>query len=392
MKIPLLLCTALFASSTLFAAEPPPRNDANLSVRNEVLLAIDKGLAWLKQQQKEDGSIPNPENGENAATHPSLTAMPLIAFYRQPTGKAAGEYADVLNKGYAFLRSKVQPDGGIYTTGLANYNTSVCLVALLNSGDPKDEPILARARDFVAGQQAKNMVKPETDGGIGYGTTGVSPKRGHPDLDNTLIALEALHAYKVTHPSTEIPKDKDLDWQAAIDFISRCQNLTAYNKQPWASDDAANKGGFIYFPGSSNAGEQDLPDGKKALRSYGTMSYAGLLSYIYADLKPDDLRVTSALEWLQKNYTLEENPGLGHAGLYYYYHLASKGLATAKVREMTTADGKKVDWARDMALKVMNLQASNGSWVNDTARWMEKDPVLVTSYCVITLEIIYNQL
>lgn len=392
MKLPLLLCTALFFSSALFAAEPPPRNDANLSVRNEVLLAIDKGLGWLKQQQKADGSIANPENGEPAAEHPALTALPLIAFYRQPTGKAAVEYADVLNKGYAFLRSKVQPDGGIYTTGLANYNTSVSLMALLNTHDPKDEPILRQAHDFIAGMQAKDMTKPETNGGIGYGTTGVSPKRGHPDLDNTLIALEALRAYKTSHPSTEIAAGKDLNWQAAIDFISRCQNLPAYNKQPWASDDAANKGGFIYYPGSSNAGEQDLGNGKKALRSYGSMTYAGLLSYIYADLKADDPRVTAALEWLQKNYTLEENPGLGRAGLYYYYHLASKGLATAKVRELSTPDGKKVDWARDMALKLMNLQAGNGSWVNDTARWMEKDPVLVTAYSVITLEIIYNQL
>ncbi|MDR3401672.1 MAG: terpene cyclase/mutase family protein [Chthoniobacter sp.] len=388
----LLLCLALFLSSTVFAAEPPPRKEANLSVRNEVLLAIDKGLGWLKQQQKEDGSIANPENGEPASEHPALTALPLIAFYREPAGKAATEYSGVLNKGYAFLRSKAQPDGGIYTTGLANYNTSVCLMALLNSGDPKDEPMLARARDFIAGMQAKNMTNPDVNGGIGYGTTGVNPQRAHPDLDNTLVALEALRAYKNTHPSTEIAAGKELDWQAAIDFISRCQNLPASNKLKWASDDPANKGGFIYYPGESNAGEQDLPNGKKALRSYGTISYAGLLSYIYADLKQDDPRIVGAFDWLQKNYTLEENPGLGRAGLYYYYHLAAKGLATSKIREMPTADGKKVDWAHDMALKLINLQAGNGSWVNDTARWMEKDPVLVTAYSVITLEIIYNQL
>jgi len=391
MKFPLLLCSALFAACTLFAAEPPPRNEANLSVRNEVLSAIDKGLAWLQQQQKEDGSFANPENGAPAAANPALSALPLIAFHREPAGKAATEYAGTLKKGYDFLRSKVQPDGGIYTEGLSNYNTSVCLLALLNTGDPKDEPTLARARDFIAGMQAKDMPKPEVNGGIGYGTTGVSPKRGHPDLDNTLIALEALHAYKVTHPSKETA-GKELDWQAAIDFISRCQNLTAYNKQEWASDDPANKGGFVYYPGSSNAGEQDLPNGKKALRSYGTISYAGLLSYIYADLKRDDPRIVAALDWLQKNYTLEENPGLGRAGLYYYYHLAAKGLVTAQVREMPTADGKKADWAHDLALKLINLQAGNGSWVNDTARWMEKDPVLVTAYSVITLEIIYNQL
>jgi squalene-hopene/tetraprenyl-beta-curcumene cyclase len=387
-----ILVAAIFAAPTLFAAEPPARHEANVSVRNEVLLAIDKGLAWLRQQQKEDGSFANPENAAPSAEHPALTALPLIAFHHEPAGKGATEYRELLKKGYGFLRSKVQPDGGIYTTGLSNYNTSVALVALLNSGDPQDERLLANARDFIAGMQAKNMTKPGLDGGIGYGPTGVSPKRQHPDLDNTLIALEALQAYKKSHPTVEVAAGKDLDWQAAIDFISRCQNLPSHNKMDWPSDDPANKGGFIYYPGSSNAGEQDLPNGKKALRSYGTMSYAGLLSFIYADLQADDPRLTAALDWLQKNYTLEENPGLGRAGLYYYYHLMAKGLATAKVREMATADGKKADWARELGLKLINLQAGNGSWANDTARWMEKDPVLVTTYGVLTLEIIYNQL
>ena len=382
----------MFCLAPLFAAEPPARHEANVSVRNEVLMAIDKGLAWLKQQQRDDGSIANPENGEMADEHPALTALPLIAFYREPVGKAATEYADVMKKGYAFLRSKAQPDGGIYTTGLSNYNTSVCLMALLNTHDPKDEPLLARANNFITGMQAKNMTQPALDGGIGYGPTGVNPKRQHPDLDNTLIALEALRAYKATHPTVEVAAGKELNWQAAIDFVTRCQNLPSHNKEAWASGDPANKGGFIYFPGESNAGEQDLPNGKKALRSYGTMTYAGLLSYIYADLKRDDPRITAALDWLEKNYTLEENPGLGRAGLFYYYHLAAKGLATAQIHELPTVNGKKVDWAHDLALKLIQLQAGNGSWVNDTSRWMEKDPVLVTTYGVLTLEIVYNQL
>ena len=105
-----------------------------------------------------------------------------------------------------------------------------------------------------------------------------------------------------------------------------------------------------------------------------------MLSFIYADLKKDDPRVSAALEWLGKNYTLDENPGMGRAGLYYYYHLAAKGLATAKIAEIETPDGKKVKWPREMALKLMNLQKPDGSWINDTPRWMETDPVLVTTY------------
>jgi squalene-hopene/tetraprenyl-beta-curcumene cyclase len=73
---------------------------------------------------------------------------------------------------------------------------------------------------------------------------------------------------------------RDLNWSAAIQFIQRCQNLPTHNPEKWASDDPQNKGGFIYAPGESKAGQTNLPSGRVALRSYGSMSYAGLLSYI----------------------------------------------------------------------------------------------------------------
>jgi squalene-hopene/tetraprenyl-beta-curcumene cyclase len=387
MKTPLLSLSAvsLLVISAGLAAEPLPGKDSNLSFRNEVKIALDKGLAWLKARQNEDGSWSTPD-------HPALTALALLAFQREPTGRYTSEQPDFLKKGYAFLKGNAKPDGGIYNVGLSNYNTSVGLMALLAKNDPADEPLIERARKFIAGQQASDLAKPELNGGFGYGPTGTSPKRQHPDLDNTVVSLEALRAYAQARPTTELAAGKDLNWKAAIEFVSRCQNLPATNKEPWASDDPANRGGFIYYPGFSNAGEQELPGGRKALRSYGTISYAGLLSFVYAELPRDDQRVIAALEWLKKNYTLEENPGLGQAGLYYYLHLATKGLASAGIETLETGEGKTVDWTREIATRLMNLQATDGSWVNDTARWMEKDPALVTSYGVMTLEIIYSRL
>ena len=185
---------------------------------------------------------------------------------------------------------------------------------------------------------------------------------------------------------------KDLNWKAAADFISRCQNLPATNKEPWASDDSANLGGFIYYPGFSNRGEEDLGNGKKAWRSYGTMTYAGMLSLLYADVKKDDIRVKTALEWLTKNYTVTENPGMEKQGYYYFLHLATKGLSAAGVGELQLADGKKADWKREIATKLLSLQQGDGHWVNDVGRWMETDPILVTCYGVLSLEQIYNQL
>jgi squalene-hopene/tetraprenyl-beta-curcumene cyclase len=365
------------------ANEPLPRDEKNLSFRNEIRDSLERGLAWLRTQQNPDGSF-----GKDTL-HPALTALPLVAFQREPTGRFAG--ADFMTKGYAFLRGFVQPDGGIYSTdgGLANYNTSVCLLALAGANDPKDHPLLLKARAYVVGQQASGMAKSETNGGIGYGTVGASPKRGHPDLDNTVVALEALRATK--NLVADKPATKDLNWQAAIDFISRCQNLPGSNKEKWVSGDPANKGGFIYYPGFSNAGEVPLEGGGKALRSYGSMSYAGLLSFIYSDVKKDDARVAAAVDWLRRHYSLNENPGLDQEGYYYYLHLMAKGLAAAGITELEVG-GKKVNWRRDLSMRLMKLQQQDGSWANSTPRWKEGNPVLVTSYCVMTLEILYSQM
>ncbi|MEQ1858940.1 MAG: prenyltransferase/squalene oxidase repeat-containing protein [Chthoniobacteraceae bacterium] len=380
------LLAALAFTATAFAQDRAALDDPkNLSLRNEVQTAIDRGLSWLKSQQKADGSW-------SSADHPALTALAVVAFQREPSGRNLKQPPEFLRKAYAHLRTFAKPDGGIYGSGLSNYNTSVVMMALLSTGEPKDEPLIEAARRFIAGQQATNMAKPETSGGFGYGPTGASPKRQHPDLDNTLVALEALRLYEKMRPNSELAGAKDLNWKAAADFISRTQNLAATNKEPWVSEEQGNKGGFIYFPGFSNAGSFEPAPGKTAWRSYGSMTYGGMLSLLYADVKADDPRVQGALGWLKGNFTLEKNPGMEAQGLFYYYHLMTKGLAAAGVDTLVLADGRKVDWKREVALKLLNLQKGDGHWVNDTGRWMESDPVLVTSYCVLALELIYHKL
>ena len=146
----------------------------------------------------------------------------------------------------------------------------------------------------------------------------------------------------------------------------------------------------MYYPGFSNAGASERPDGTKALRSYGSMSYAGLLSFIYAELSPQDPRMAAARDWLDNHFTLEENPGLGDQGLYYYYHLMAKALAArAPGSAPGRADrGVPPRWAESLAHKLLQLQSGNGSWANRNSRWMEADPVLASAYSMLALELI----
>src|SRR5690606_34515427 len=99
-------------------------------------------------------------------------------------------------------------------------------------------------------------------GGAGYG------RHKRPDLSNTSFLIDALKA------TGNGPDDPAM--QKALVFVSRCQNLeTEHNTTPFAAKNP--DGGFYYTPaagGSSQAGE--TPQG--GLRSYGSMTYAGLKS------------------------------------------------------------------------------------------------------------------
>ncbi len=354
----------------------------DVSLRHEVEHAIDQGLAWLKSQQKPEGYWSN-------ADFPALTALALTAYQGDPALKnhSLAAQPEFVRHGYDWLLTCVKPDGGIYNKGLSTYNTSISLTALAAAHDARFEPALTAARQFVVKGQVHAPGNP-ADGGFNYDSGG-----DHADLSNTVYALEALYHTRTSaakpEATTSPAPGKDLDWQAAIGFLQRCQNLPEYNKEPWASDDAQNKGGFVYFPGKSTAGTTDLGGGKQALRSYGTMTYAGLLSFIYADVQRDDPRVKAAYDWLRVNYSVDENPGMGQSGLYYHYNLMAKALTAYGVGEIELKDGNKANWREGVAKKLIDMQDKDGFWQNNASgRWFEKDPVLATAYSLIALELI----
>lgn len=365
-----------------------PAQDASL--KNEVIAAMQKGIGFLKSKQLESGAWGDPAV---PGSQPALTSLALMSIIADPSRPKA-ELPEAAKKAIAYLLSVQKEDGGIYTEKpLSTYNTSLALTALsLAPIDGKTREAALKARSYLVGLQGKFDDKAVPDknstfdspynGGIGY-----TSKTAYSDLSNTHFALEALYYSKnlfADSPASEKSEPK-LDFDAAIKFVSRCQNLKATNDQAWASDDAANKGGFVYRPGESKADPVKLADGKEALRSYASMSYAGLLSFIYADLSPKDQRITAVKEWLSKNYSVKENPGMGLQGLFYYYHTMSKALTISKMDTLTLPDGTKVNWRQDLSKQLFNSQQADGSWSNENGRWMEKDPVLTTAYSVLSL-------
>ncbi len=349
------LLTFGLSAALLLTAVPagPQAAIEDEQLRDEVKSAIDRGLKWLRTQQKEDGSWEH---------HPGITAIALTAYARSHRGYTL-EDGPFMRNGVRFLRDKAKPDGSIYDRDLPVYNTAVSLMALCAVGSPDLAPLIVAGRNFLVAQQTDEGEGYEQSdkfyGGIGYGND------ERPDLSNLQFALESLKA-------AGLPED-DPTWDRALKFLERCQNRSESNDQAWA----ANDGGFVYYPGNSMAG---------GTKSYGSMTYAGIKSFIHANLKKDDPRIQLALDWIRNNYTLEENPEMGAQGLYYYYHTFAKTMRVMGERTIVDAQGRTHDWAAELARELLSRQRDEGYWVNDeSARWWEGNKVLVTSESVMAL-------
>ena len=309
---------------------------------------------------------------------PALTGLPLWAI----SGAGASDRQAMTDKAVAFLLTCVQTNGGIYVDipgikggGLANYNTAICMTALHATGRRDLAPVILNARTFVGNSQ--HFGDDVYSGGFGYDrATG----RAYTDLDNTTFALEAMRRTQDVEdlrPATQ--KRVDVNWTAAVAYVSSLQNH--------ASSSSNDAGGFFYNPDDAKAGVSTNAEGKVYLRSFGSITYAGLLSLVYANVSREDPRVTSAVDFAARHWTLDENPGMGAQGLFFYYKVMARALATANLSTIPRkAGGEPIAWREELIRKLVSLQQPDGSWGNPNNRFWENDPVLVTSYCMLALE------
>lgn len=343
------------------AADAPARVDAEAYGQ-----MVDRAIEYLRTRGQ------GPDGAYAGQMGPGVTAVVTSGILRH--GRSPDD--PVVAKSLEYLKGFVQEDGGIYRPGTfyRNYETSLGLMCFAEANrDGRYDKLIDNAAKFLRGIQwgsddEHDLTNPAY-GGAGYG------RHKRPDLSNTSFLIDALRA------SGAGPDDPAI--QRALVFVSRCQNLESeYNTTPFPAKNP--DGGFYYTPaagGSSQAGE--TPEG--GLRSYGSMTYAGLKSMIYAGVDPDDPRVKAAIDWLSKHYQLEQNPGMGLAGLYYYYHIFAKALDATGIDEFEDEDGVKHNWRQDLLRELAERQRPDGSWINEEPRWMESEPSLVTGYALLAL-------
>jgi squalene-hopene/tetraprenyl-beta-curcumene cyclase len=336
--------------------------------------AMQRGFDWLQAQQKANGSW----SDEN---YPALTALGLWAF---ANGDSPARTA-VCARAAAFIAGFVQEDGGIYKKpsfwrrgGLSVYNTAICMTALHAYDRQRYASVILKARTFIATNQFQGASAGSNAGGFGYDRPGAG-MRSRADLSNTgwaLMAMRATQGLEDQRASSE--KHADVDWAAAASFASKLQNQDA--------TDTAHYGGFGYNSVNERGSPANNRSGATKLVDYGSMTYAGLESMLYAQVSADDPRVRSAIAWAARHWSVTENPGQGSKGLYYYYTIMAKALALAGSDNLPAGSGRAIAWRNDLATQLLKTQQADGSWRNEDNTFWENDPALVTSYVLLALE------
>lgn len=414
-----LASTGLASGQTGAPAKSPPpptstpqpaarKSDAlDAAHRAKAMEMIAKASAFMRSKQdKATGgwAIPKPDkDGKTAPNMPGITALAVLGL--SGPGETPADQASI-DAAIKYIINFQQKDGGVYDRMLPSYNTALAVSALSKVKTPQAQAAMRKGVDFLRQLQWSEASNPDFGGseapkkvdkdhpfygGVGYG------RSGRPDNSNLNMFMQAMQDAGVS------PDDESV--KRALVFLQRTQMDDRVNTMDFAK--GSRQGGFVYAtvpdaesvdskPGQSHAGmiEETLSDGTKAsrLRAYGSMTYAGFKSYVYAELPKNDQRVKSALEWIQHNYTLDENPGMGQSGLYYYYVVFARALKAwgeptiATLNDKGESTGKTLNWRADLIDKLASLQNEDGSFRSVDNRWMENNPELITAYALIALQ------
>jgi len=358
IRILLAICFGAAAADPVIAqtqrgAAGSPGTALSAQTRQGLMAALGKADAYLRGKQRPDGLWEN---------NPGINAMVATAILREPGAKRLDTVAKALDA----LAKLAKPDGGIYERDIPHYITAVSMMAFIAGGRPQDKPLIEKGRQYLAEHILdEGEGVPPSDkfyGGLGYGGTSDG---GRADIISLEYGLRAMKEAEL--PATNAA------WDKAIKFLQRTQNNSEANDQTWAKND----GGFIYYPGYSQAGETT---------SYGAATYAGLMSYSWANVKKSDARVQQVLKWVRENYTVDENPGLGQKTVYYYYMVFAKALQAVGEPVITDAKGRRHNWREDLGRKLIALQHPEGFWVNTDKAELQDDPILVTAFTMMAIE------
>ncbi len=335
----------------------------------------------------------------------AAAALPAPPAPQRPREKLADEVREAIDRGVRYLKDKEGGKGsweeGFESTLFPGGCSSLAMLALLNAGVPRDDPVIDRGlkmlrkiepkRTYVVGLQTmvyalaaypadreriqnnvEWLLRARLENGWTYGAHGSDDSRV-PDFSNTQYALLGLH--EALRAGVRVP---EADLRAIRSLYLRGQHEDgswAYGfgggirGQPLMTMTVAGLCGLIITG-------MDLDAGKQVLRADGSAENCGL----YEAQKP----VANAMRWLDAQFPSELNDATVGKLAHPYYCLYGVERA-GRLSGQRFIGGN--DWYRVGCEYLVRIQDRNdGSWQgHGPGQQFDHWPTVSTSFALLFL-------
>jgi hypothetical protein len=336
--------------------------------------SLTKALNWLLAQQADDGGWHSTTYGtlKAGAGLSALTAYTLSRIPNPPPAwsEAMERTARFLSAGFPLRKVLSAPDGTLdyptYAAGL-----------LLSAG--KKFPVLldqiprAELIQYLLAAQvgAERGFEENSNEYGGWDLLGRDDARGISTGTNVSVMAFVLEALQpVEQPAANQARKLALAW------LDRAQTATGDGGFP-----------FTAVPDSLNNKARWCDEQHRMPRSYGSATCDGLRCRLACGQTVRDEPVKRALQWITEKKPVEYVPGFEHLaeenswsqGLRFYYL-----QSLARVFPFLPVDIAN-QRAEQVAEFIIGSQRNNGSWVNESTRMREDDPLIATNFAILTL-------
>jgi hypothetical protein len=356
------LVLACMAGAARAQSEPQER-DQPMVVTPEQARAVERGLAWLAENQSPDGSWIAKigyklNNGFNYTAadrgHLGVTSLACMAFLAGGHLPGRGKYGQVVERGLDFVVSCVQEDGYITHSGTRMYDHAFATLFLAEiCGMTHREDVrkkLQKAVDFIVRSQ-------NSEGGWRY-----EPYASESDMSIVVCQVVALRAAR--NIGIRVPK-------ATVDKAARYVVDSAFTKSSneglqGMSMRYANEIGTFHYQKDNHS------------RSSFPLTAAGVTALNGLGIYSDEL-IRKGLDYLARelnHFDREEHNRNGH---YYFWYGHYYG-----VQAMYTAGSPYWEpYFEELRRALFAMQRPDGSWPNDVG----PGPAFGTAVAVLILEI-----
>ncbi len=380
--------------------------------------AIERGAAWLKGQQRKDGSYPGFSDDLGPRQYnimeggvQALVVLTLAHCGVDPKDPAIKKGMQAALKNYGVAQKNGKPT--IYVAA-----TLIMALDALHRPKPKKGqevgPRFDRYGNPIPGKKtkgkpckypssAKSMIKrlvkfivsnQESSGGWRYPGNPLQAPEGDTDLSNTQYAMLALDT--ASRCGIDIPPET---WIKAAGYLIRTQETDGIDTPVWLENEAWEPGtklerfleatqararGWAYMPGGT-----ELPTGSMTCAGVTCLALAKERLWVKQKLdaklrKRIDKALIDGLAWLSEYFTVQDNPTPGGASMWHYYYLY--GLERTGVKVGTRWIGKN-DWYRVGGEYLLSAQEKHGGWAEAASmdKPADKTESAITQTCFALL-------